>query len=460
MKLTNVTLKNFRSFENLEIPLRGCARVVLVGDNGAGKSSILEAITNGLGWQVARILHAKGSGSPLAENAIRNGKPEAAITLEVEHDTEVFRWTLARTRPGRKKQLESQLADTSRLADRFQTALTSDPENASLPLVAYYPVERVVLDIPIRTRTRHAFEQRNGYDNALLQGVDFRRFFEWFREREDSENESSAIFGEELHSLLKQFRGTDHEQLWTELNKIKSSQRDRQLTAVRSAIMTFMPGFANLRIQRRPLRMTIEKEQKSLDVGQLSQGEKSLIALVGDIARRLAMMNPALHNPLHGEGIVLIDEVDLHLHPRWQRSILGNLAKTFPNVQFILTTHSPIVISQEREICVFVLNDGTIQRAGHTYGLDVNQILLQEMDTDIRAPEIQQKIDNLLDAIQDQRLSDARALLAQLATDLPADHLELTKARLLLRRVETRRREPTEEKTYIIDQLLHPRGSM
>ncbi|WP_436718331.1 AAA family ATPase [Escherichia coli] len=125
-----------------------------------------------------------------------------------------------------------------------------------------------------------------------------------------------------------------------------ASSRDRQLTAVRTAISRFMPGFSNLRVRRKPrLHMSIDKNGQTLNVLQLSQGEKSLMALVGDIARRLAMMNPMLENPLNGEGIILIDEVDMHLHPTWQRTIIQRLTTTFPHCQFVLTTHSPLVIS-------------------------------------------------------------------------------------------------------------------
>ncbi|WP_130472621.1 AAA family ATPase [Candidatus Magnetaquicoccus inordinatus] len=440
MKLTKITLENFRRFEKLELVLEGSAHILLIGNNGAGKSSILEAVTKGLSWLVARINREKGNGSTLDDGQIRNGQNEAVIMLEVKDQEHTFHWSLAKTRKGRKKTRESQLANMTALAEHFRTALTNNAQNASLPLIAYYPVERVVLDVPIRTRSLHTFAQVDGYDNALQQGVDFRRFFEWFREREDTENESSTNLNDQILNLLANLRGGDPALLWQELDRLRSSPKDRQLTAVRSAIAAFMPGFDNLRIQRRPrLLMMIDKDGLSFDVGQLSQGEKSLIALVGDIARRLAMMNPAMINPLEGEGIVMIDEVDLHLHPKWQRTILGNLARTFPNVQFILTTHSPIIISQEKNARSFMLAENKISSIGDIYGMDVNQVLLQEMDTDIRNPVVQEKIDQLLETIQDGNMAQAKDLLTEMERELPADHLELSKARLLLRRLELRR---------------------
>lgn len=162
------------------------------------------------------------------------------------------------------------------------------------------------------------------------------------------------------------------------------------------------------------------------------------MALVGDIARRLAMMNPALENPLQGDGIVLIDEVDMHLHPTWQRNIIDRLTTTFPNCQFILTTHSPLVISDCKEVLVYSLDNGELTLVPSQYGQDANTVLLNAMDTHIRNPVISEKLNNLLDAIQDRRLKTAHQLVNELERELPLNHLELNKAKLLLRKQELR----------------------
>jgi hypothetical protein len=92
--------------------------------------------------------------------------------------------------------------------------------------------------------------------------------------------------------------------------------------------------------------MKINKGNISLAVEQLSDGEKCTLALIGDLARRLSLANPSQKNPLQGDGVVLIDEIELHMHPAWQREILSKLEKTFPNIQFIITTHSPQVLGE------------------------------------------------------------------------------------------------------------------
>ena len=212
---------------------------------------------------------------------------------------------------------------------------------------------------------------------------------------------------------------------------------DPQYFAVLHALEIFMPGYSHLRIQRKPrMRMMINKGQQQLDILQLSQGEKSLLALVGDIARRLAMMNPALDDPLKGEGIILIDEIDLHLHPRWQRNIVRRLRETFPKCQFILTTHSPVVISDPDNIQILLLKNGGIEALNNLYGMDIEQVILEVMDTPLRHEDLQKKLDDLMDAIQDRDYGLAHKLRTELSKILPPDHRELIRADIFLRRQE------------------------
>ena len=148
------------------------------------------------------------------------------------------------------------------------------------------------------------------------------------------------------------------------------------------------------------------------------------------------MMNPALENPLHGDGIVLIDEVDMHLHPTWQRSIIERLTATFPNCQFILTSHSPLVISDCKNVLVYSIEDGDLTIVPSQYGQDANTVLLDVMSTNIRNAKINQQINDLLDLIQENKLEQARNLIAQLTEELPYNNLELIKAKMFLRKQE------------------------
>jgi predicted ATP-binding protein involved in virulence len=429
MEIKKLNIVNFTQFTNLTIEFSSDF-TVFIGNNGAGKTSLLRALTILLTWLIARIEREKGSGSPILEADIENDAKYSQITIEVGDLSDFFQWKLVKQRKGFKSKQSSDLKNVTRLADRYRNCISQD-NNSSLPLVVYYPVERVVLDIPLKIKKHHSFAQLDGYDNALTQGVDFRRFFEWFREREDTENESMQQILESLKDNYQDERGG---------GKLSQLPYDKQLTAVRNAIAIFMQGFSKLRVQRKPrLRMTVEKHGKTLDVAQLSQGEKLLMALVGDIARRLAMMNPGLENPLDGEGIILIDEIDLHLHPQWQRGIIQRLRDTFPNCQFLLTTHSPLVISDAKEVHCYVLNDSHLTPIEDLYGLDANQVLLKVMDTEIRNEVVQKQLTELLELIHHGNWNKAKVSLSELEKELSADDLELAKARLLIKRLEVLR---------------------
>jgi predicted ATP-binding protein involved in virulence len=196
-----------------------------------------------------------------------------------------------------------------------------------------------------------------------------------------------------------------------------------------------MPSFKNLQVSRKPrLAMIIDKNDKTLNVNQLSQGEKSLMALVGDIARRLAMMNPKLDNPLLGKGIILIDEIDMHLHPQWQRSIIQRLQTTFPNCQFILTTHSPLVISDTQNILVYDLDGQEVNALPSLYGQDANTVLLQYMDTSYRNPKVAEQISQAMDAIQNNDFELANQLIQTLKLELGESQLDVMRLVAMLKK--------------------------
>ena len=121
------------------------------------------------------------------------------------------------------------------------------------------------------------------------------------------------------------------------------------LEAVRNALSIFVTSYRNPRIETRPLRFVMDRVDEDgsfheLRIEQLSEGYKIVIAMVADLAARMAEANPGMDNPLEASGIVLVDEIDLHLHPQWQREIILQLTTVFKNIQFIVTTHSPIIV--------------------------------------------------------------------------------------------------------------------
>jgi predicted ATP-binding protein involved in virulence len=166
------------------------------------------------------------------------------------------------------------MKDLNEIGRLVQERISSSQEKVNLPLFVHYPVNRAVLDIPLRIRGIHRFGLLSAYDNALTGGASFRTFFEWFRAEEDLENEHRK----DINTLFK---------------PAESQYPNPRLEAVRKALNRLLPDFTNFSIRRWPLRMEVEKNGKPLTVNQLSDGEKCLIAMVGDLARRLAIAKGA-----------------------------------------------------------------------------------------------------------------------------------------------------------------------
>jgi hypothetical protein len=203
----------------------------------------------------------------------------------------------------------------------------------------------------------------------------------------------------------------------------------------------------------------VTKGGVEFDVDMLSDGEKGLLGLVGDLARRLSLANPALKNPNEGQGIVLIDEIELHLHPAWQRNAVRGLQRTFPNIQFIFTTHSPQVISELRPNQTFLLVDGVALPAERSYGMDSTAVLRELMNdpgrpstvnddinalyTAGRPSTVNDDINALYTAIDAGDVVEGERRLTQLEMDVGREDPELGVARSRIRRTKVLRARET-----------------
>lgn len=404
MKLSRLTLTNYRGFGSAVIDFDP-RMTVIVGVNGAGKTSILEAIAALLSHVHGGIRRGVGVGNRLTQEEIRVGASEASAKVEATVLDDALQWTLAVTREGHKRTQTSELAALKPVIESVQAAYAA--KVFELPLAVYYPTNRAVLDIPDRIRERHAFSALDAYDGALGAGWrNFRLFFEWFREQEDFENE-------------RRLR--------------ERAFRDPQLGAVRRAIEVLVPGVENLRMQRRPQRLVVDKGRMELDVSMLSDGEKCMLALVADLARRMALAAPQRLDPLTMPAVALIDEVELHLHPAWQRDIVKRLPDVFPETQFILTTHSPQVLGELHAGNVRVLRDFQVEVSpAETWGRDSNRILEALMGATSRNTGIEGLFARLSEAEDEERWRDAWVCIDALTAALGHDDPDVTRRAALL----------------------------
>jgi predicted ATP-binding protein involved in virulence len=215
----------------------------------------------------------------------------------------------------------------------------------------------------------------------------------------------------------------------------------RELQFVTKAIGSFIPEYSNFRVKRSPSpHMLVDKNGKTIRLDRLSDGEKNMIAMIGDIARRLSISNLRMKNPLEGDGIVLIDEIDLHLHPAWQRVIISKLTEVFPNCQFIVTTHSPQILSHVKAEHVFLLvqkNDNMdVIKPTESYGKSSNRLLEDILGVESRPLLIKNELHQLFKLIQDKDLEKARKLMQKLESEIEGREPELVKANVLIQRKE------------------------
>ena len=372
MKIAYVKIENFRGIRSLHIEC-GARVNVFAGENGAGKSTVIDALRFLLSWMIARIKNMKGRGSTLLDSDI--SRDADYCLLEIGLDSGV-RWRLVKQKSTGRQKLQqiTNLQEMTEYANMIVTEYEKQHDTCQLPIFANYGVNRSVTEVPLRLHKTHELSPLSVYNSQLENVVRFRTFFEWYRERDDIDN---ANYRYEPHY-----------------------KADKQLNAVKRAVEAVMPGYSNLRVKRNPTAMLLEKDGVAFNIKELSDGEKCYFSLVADIARQLAMANPGLDNPLNGQGEILIDEIDLHLHPQWQSEVMTRLTEIFPNCQFFLTTHSPFVVSNinpsERDKFFLMRRGEAVEVYSNTYGLRVDEILTEFFHiSSLRNMEVQKRIDEI-----------------------------------------------------------------
>lgn len=371
MKLSNLTLKNYKSFKNANITFSKNLTCI-VGVNGSGKSTILESIARCL--KVAIF----GISETIEKNEIRNLKEnENKTSTEISLNLNL-------------SNKESKITISNEIGKIYLNDFISKEDSKTV--VAYYSVKRSEFEIDISAENeKDLFSKNSAYENSLNSITNYKDFFRWFRNREDKENSE----------MVRQFR----------MKNVDVNYEDSQLKAVRKAIFSLLPEFSNLSVNHDSLELMISKDETNLNFASLSDGEKGIIALFGDISRRLTLANPESSDSNQENGIILIDEIDQHLHPAWQRKIVPCLLKTFPKCQFVITTHSPQVLGEIKSENIRILSNGEIFTTNQSFGLSTQDILLNIMSdgkTDLTInSEIKNKLKKVSDLIDEEKFDTA-----------------------------------------------------
>jgi len=172
----------------------------------------------------------------------------------------------------------------------------------------------------------------------------------------------------------------------------------------------------------------------------LSDGQRIMLSLVGDLARRASILNPHLGDDTlrNTPGVVLVDELDLHLHPKWQRRVIHDLKATFPSLQFITTTHSPQLIGEALPDEITLLDGGQVAKPPRSFGIDSSRILEEVMGASPRDPSVGDALTRLFRSIDDENFDMARTLLSEVERTLGPDDPEVTRARALMAFLESK----------------------
>lgn len=386
MKIQNIRLQNYRCFEDITVNFNSKTSVI-VGNNGVGKTTILDAAAIGIG---SLLLGIEGSSSPnINKNDVRFVAKEIGSTVDKQPQYPVIISCLGKINGEEidwTRQLNTENGRTTyggannikQIAFEWQDRIRKGDDLIELPLVAYYGTGRLWKQMP-NNSAKQIHNRLSGYTDCLLAESNEKIMLKWFEKMTY------------IH--------------------LQNGEAVPELEAVKQAIVEcYIESGAKasnvkvlFNVKSQQLEISYTDENDNLQVHpfhELSDGYKNTLSLVADIAYRMAILNPQLLDEVikKTEGIVLIDEVDLHLHPIWQKTILRTLQNIFPLVQFIVTTHSPSVISSAKSENLLILDGNSCKSFDYeVFGKDVNSILSEVMETSERPDEISANIRIMMD---------------------------------------------------------------
>ena len=339
MKINKVLIKNFRCFDEIELPFNPHLNV-FVGVNGSGKTAILSALRIasgsfflGLSQQVEKQIGISDSDVRIVNfEANFESKLPVVITTNGQVNGKTGTWK-------REKQKQTLYAKThykealfiKNEAKNLEDSVVENGKNVRLPLIAFYSTERLNINTKAIDGEIKGSRLR-GYFNALQLSSNRRGFEHWFSQQE--------------------------------LARLQSVQRREEkpfdhLELVRRCLIQCIPDCTDVYADFLTDKMTMTfKDGSRKPFDYLSDGVLIMLTLISDMAYRCVLLNPNMGLEANNtEGVVLIDEIELHLHPSWQRHVISDLRKVFPNIQFFITTHSPQVISTIPRESLFILKD-------------------------------------------------------------------------------------------------------
>ena len=436
MKIDTLSLNNFRRFADFNTSFHPKLTVV-VARNGQGKTSVLDGIAIALGTFVgafdmgkARSIERTDARYQRRYNSPENEqqypvKVEADISITNHEPIKVLR-ELISPKGNTTTKDASQLTEYGKsLMERVRGL-----EDVKLPVISYYGSGRLWVVHKDMQRKKVLSESRSlGYEDCLTPASNFKQLQQWMGKA------TLAVMQQQQMPEYKDYKFADQvEGIKHAVNEALSEEDWR--------------GF-HYSLTHEELAMQHE-EHGLLPVSLLSDGIRAMVSLVADLAWRCTKLNPHFGKeaPQKTPGIVLIDEVDLHLHPAWQQRVIRSLTSVFPAVQFVVTTHSPQVLSTvARESIRLIKFDRQAASSSEkplavSYGEESQNVLqaIMEVDPQPPVPEREQ-LERLTTLVEsgNYQSGEATLLLQQLRERLSSHHPQLQRLERSIRRQEALR---------------------
>nr|WP_305137406.1 AAA family ATPase [uncultured Schaedlerella sp.] len=434
MYLSNIHIENFKGIKNADFDFDRTVNII-IGDNGTGKTSVLEAIVVALGGFLSGIdgvntihfskdeirrenqLTGRGSNNIVYKTPIR---VDVCLELCVHNHgkTELHPFKFTR----QKKSIKSARSTVEPRDICREAQWMAEDRQAVLPVISYQSFSRV------------SNQKKDKWENPFSK-EDYSRAVGYVDCLEEAANEK----------MLANWCKKMEQVAWQQEETIPEYEIVKMTV---SKFMQLMQEDGRIRVyyDKRTEELVYTNEEEILPVRMLSSGFRNLLGMVFDIAYRMAVLNPdLLENVVEmTPGIVLIDEIDLHLHPRWQWKIIDALKNTFPRVQFIVTTHSPVIIAscKEEKLITLQLEDifldkpSEIMHGKTVKGWMVDRVLTEHMRTENRDPETTEKLKHLSllakkkisGYMSDGEKEEYRRLIRELSSLLPEDDIAVEEA--------------------------------
>jgi predicted ATP-binding protein involved in virulence len=422
MRIDDITITNFDGFERRNFSFNPHFNL-LVGDNASGKTSVLDALAVSVGsWFLGLRGFEKGPGISPEEVRVAAYEHLDSYTFEKQFPSRIeCTGVVLGQRINWSRELRREGGRTTTVNAKSISEVGSDAErrvrageDITLPLICTYGTERLWFEKGHHTRkagatgSRHRPSRLDGYRDSFNFTIQETALIDWIRDQ-------STV-------------------------SLQARRDTVALSIVKSAITMCTEGARSLYYDGRYKDLVVVLEEHGPQLFKnLSDGQRIMLTFVGELASRAAILNPHLGDAALREtpGVVMVDELDLHLHPRWQRRVIHDLKATFPSLQFIATTHSPQLIGEAQPEEIRLLDGGDTAMPPRSFGIDSSRVLEEVMGTSSRNHSVEDLLKRLFQSIDDEDFDRARSLLVEVEAKLGSGDPEVTRARALMTFLES-----------------------